>query len=257
MKEHVYDEFVRLEKIHWWFIGRRKYVQNLASRFRPNITKPNVLELGCGTGGNISMLSKFGDFTAIEMNEKAVGMAKKAHPSLDENIRQGYLPDNLPVDGQFDMIFMLDVLEHIEDEHDALIAVKKLVRDDGRLFLTVPAYQWLWSDHDESNQHFRRYSKSQIISVLEQQGFKVEYCSYFNTLLLPLAIIDRVKSKVTSYISREYSDTRGGPRKTIEAPNGLINKLLSATFGLESSWAGKLSMPFGLSICLVASATEN
>lgn len=251
MEEHVYDEFSKLEKSHWWFVGRRFFLKNVISRHEVRSNAPCVLEVGCGTGGNIELLSQFGDFSAIEMSAKAVKLAQLSNPSHANQISQGSLPDHNLADRSFDKIFLLDVLEHIEDDTAALKALKALLKKNGQLYITVPAYQWLWSDHDIQNQHKRRYTLKRIRALLKSLGFDVAYSSYFNTLLFPLAAIERLSQRLKSVFGNSKSGSAA-----LDVPVKPINQIFQGIFRLEGIWAGRLSIPFGLSIVLVATNVD-
>lgn len=249
MESHVYDQFNQLEGSHWWFSARRAYLKTIIKRLFPDFKTKDKLEfceIGCGTGGNIALLSEFAVVDAIEMNDEAREFVKNKKLGGLRHLDSGHLPDNINLEHKYDAVFALDVIEHVEDDANAIKALDRLIAPDGYLVTTVPAYQWLWSSHDIANHHKRRYTLGQYTKLLKKAGFKIKYKSYFNTLLFPLAVIDRLVSRKPGSADAEIVDA------TIELPSKPINGLFKFIFKLERIWAGRISMPFGLSIIVVA-----
>jgi SAM-dependent methyltransferase len=251
MEPHVYQEFNRLENQHWWFRGRRSYLESLIRKIlghrTVNLAEPTLefCEVGSGTGGNLPMLSKFAIVDAVEMNDEAreIVIAKKI--KRVRSVFSGFLPENMTHSAKYDAVFSLDVIEHIDDDQAALLKLAEYLKEDAWLITTVPAYQWLWSAHDDANHHKRRYTKTKYCDLLKSAGYEVYYASYFNTLLFPLAAISRLIGRLSSNSDQQaYSG--------LSLPIKPINALLQFLFGLESYWAARLSMPFGLSIVVVA-----
>ena len=245
MQQHVYSKFSSLEKTHWWFVARRAFIRKVISYFFQN-KQLEFCEIGCGTGGNLPMLTEFAQVDAVEMNSEArnIIMNKNNNPSL-LSINEGHLPNNINLKKTYDGVFSLDVIEHVEDDLSALQSLKPLIKKDGYLILTVPAYQWLWSEHDVANHHYRRYTKAKFEKLIKTAGYEIEYSSYFNTLLFPLAVLSRLFENLFTSKSK--------PREnTLNMPSAFTNTIFKRIFSLESCWAGKLKMPFGLSIIVVA-----
>lgn len=238
MQQEVYSSFSALENKHWWFTARRKYLNKVISTFFDKKKNYQLCEIGCGTGGNLPMLSGFGTVEAVEMNQQARELVVSKKLNNVTKVHSGYLPDNLPLDKKFDGIFALDVIEHVKDDLSALKVLREHLNDDGFLITTVPAYQWLWSEHDVANHHHRRYTKKQYTKLIESAGYNIRYSSYYNSLLFPLAAVSRLLNH-----SKDSS---------LSMPASFINKTFKFIFGLESLWAAKLVMPFGLSIVVVA-----
>ncbi|RJF99361.1 class I SAM-dependent methyltransferase [Noviherbaspirillum saxi] len=241
MSPEAYLEMAETEERHWWFAARRTILSALLDTL-PLPPNPAILELGCGTGGNLEMLSGLGRVSAMEMDEVARGIAQsKSAGRVD--IRAGSCPANIPFAGQqFDLVCLFDVLEHIDDDRQTLSAIKTLLGPDGRAVITVPAYQWLWSRHDEALHHKRRYTASELKAKALQAGFTVERLSYFNTLLFPLAAALRIKERLT----------RGAPAGTA-VPPAAVNHAFRTVFGAERFLLPRLSLPFGVSVLTVLS----
>lgn len=245
MDQSLFSEMAELESKHWWFVARRAYLYRLIEKYLAIDSQQKLCEIGCGTGGNLKMLSEFGSVDGVEINESAKKIAESLKTKNETNIFQGHLPDAIPLKGFYDGVFSLDVIEHIENDLEAVKALKELANENGRFIFTVPAYQWLWSWHDEVNHHYRRYTKKSFCDLLEQAGLNVRYASYFNTLLFPLAVVKRITEFLVPKRLRNQN-------WDVQMPSSWLNKLLESIFKLECYWAGKLSIPFGLSIVVVA-----
>ena len=246
MKQYVYEELNRLENKHWWFCARRLYLEKIiGDLFLSKQKDLSFCEIGSGTGGNLPLLTKFAQVDSVEMNDIARSLIKeKAVPNV-RNVYPGYLPNNMCHVEEYDAVFSLDVIEHIENDHAALVRIKDYLKQDGLFITTVPAYQWLWSAHDDANHHFRRYTKKAYAESLKSAGYEVIYSSYFNTLLFPLAAISRLSENF-------LRKNKALENVTIKMPGKLSNKLLKNIFSVEKYWAGKFEIPFGLSIIIIA-----
>jgi SAM-dependent methyltransferase len=246
MQQDIYAQMNDLEGEHWWFCARRKYLDKLISLlYKEGPEAHQYCEIGAGTGGNLALLAKFAMIDVVEMNSDARDWIKEKNIDGVQTIHSGHLPDNVTLDKKYDAIFALDVIEHIDDDFNSLKRIKDFLKEDGCLVTTVPAYQWLWSPHDEIHHHKHRYTKTHYCNLLRQAGYEVTYSSYFNTLLFPLAAVNRVVNKVRSTLG--FKEQTGA-----EMPGTMINTLFEKIFNIESLWAGKLSIPFGLSIVVVA-----
>ncbi len=190
MESFVYQDIINHEKKHWWFKARREILEQVLKEL-PLSNNPKILEIGCGTGGNLSMLNNHGSIAAVEMDEFAVDYAKNKF----SNVKRGSLPNNIPFKEKFDLICMFDVLEHIEEDKLSIQTLKKFLKPDGILLITVPAYQWLYGTHDKLLHHKRRYTLNQLESILSE--YTTLKKSYFNTFLFPLVILSRIIDKFT------------------------------------------------------------
>ena len=242
MERIIYDRMAELDELHWWYRARRRVLQSLIARRIALPPDARILEIGCGTGHNVLMLRQFGTVDAVEIDEDARAVAAKR---LGQAIGNAPLPD-LPgiADGAYDLIAILDVLEHVEADREALVSIAKKLKPGGHILITVPAHPWMWSAHDVANHHHRRYTKSSLSKVIGAAGLKLGAMSYFNSILFPLAAAVRVKDRLTG---KEGSDDALPP-----AP---LNRLFEALFGLEAYAVGRVPMPPGVSLAAIVSAT--
>ncbi len=238
MERCVYERMNELESRHWWFTARRSIIASLLKPLLMGKPDPAILEAGCGSGGNLTMLRRFGKVDAFEYDTGA-RCAAEQKSGLD--IRFGALPGNVPFsDKSYDLIGLFDVPEHVKDDEASLTALARRLGESGKILVTVPAFPFMWSKHDERHHHFRRYTRKSLAKAASKAGLKVSYSSYFNTFLFPLAVVARAIKKVT-----------GSDVPDDQLPPAWANALLSRVFQFERHFLGRVRMPFGLSLAAV------
>ena len=238
MERKVYEQMALLDSKHWWFTARRRILQALIERVVKPPKEARILELGSGTGHNLAMLSRFGPVEASELDPVARQLASVR---LGRPVLEAALPDlsMFPADA-YDLIALLDVLEHVPDDKASLAAIFGRLKPGGALLLTVPANPWMWSAHDVAHHHHRRYRKREIEALARGAGYEIELLSPFNSLLFPPIAVAR-------FIGR----LRGDESSDDAMPGDLVNQALDTIFGLESSLIGRVPMPFGVSLAAV------
>ncbi|MFZ4791974.1 MAG: class I SAM-dependent methyltransferase [Candidatus Competibacteraceae bacterium] len=240
MDPRIYREMAQYQEQHWWFHARREILSEILESLKLS-DDADILEIGCGTGSNLRMLDKFGKVKGIEMDDFARDFAFK---ESGFPIDCGWLPYNIPVhDHQFDLVCLFDVLEHVEQDQSGLSEIRKILRPNrGKVLITVPAYPWLYSEHDRIHHHFRRYTVDTLKKVAHQSGFKVLRCGYFNSLLFPLLALIRIITKLFKSSTDEQ-----------KLPNNIINKILYSIFIQEKKFIRYCFFPFGASLVAVLS----
>jgi SAM-dependent methyltransferase len=241
MERSVYRQMADLDDRHWWYRARREILADLIRREASPRPKARILEIGCGTGHNLAMLAGFGRVDALELDEEARTLAEKR---LGRKAMSAPLPDLAGVkDRHYDLIGAFDVIEHIDDDAAALASIAAKLKKGGRFVMTVPAHPCLWSAHDVVNHHKWRYSKRGLRRLIVGSPLRIEKIGYFNSLLFPLALAERLASKL-----------RGKEEADLKLPPAPLNWALEKAFAAERHLVGRLPLPPGLSLFAVASA---
>ena len=239
MDRVVYDRMAAHDSTHWWYRARRDILADYLTQFGELPERARILEIGCGTGHNLPMLAQFGSVEAIEIDPAAREIASAR---LGKAVGAAPLPVLPGVErGAYDLVAVLDVVEHIEDDVAALKAMRERLAPGGKILITVPAHPWMWSAHDVVNHHHRRYTKSMLRETIAAAGLKPVKLGYFNSLLFPLAAGARLLGKWTG---REDSDD--------SPPPPMINALFERIFRLERHMVGRVPMMPGVSLVTLA-----
>ncbi len=240
MDQALLLRFAELEEVHWWFVARRLLVMETVRRWAPE-TPACIVEVGCGTGGTLRALAvayPWATVFGIDPSEQALAVAR----DRSCEVAIGTFEDLPLASGSADMLLGLDVLEHVRDEDSALAEARRALRPDGRLVLTVPALPRLWSAHDEINEHYRRYRRIELAQRLLHTGFHLERLTYFNTLLLPLGVIERAALRRLGV----------GASIGLGMPLRPLNIALRTIFELEVPLLRKSDLPLGMSLLAIA-----
>ena len=171
MERVVYQQMAELDDRHWWYRARRRILAELIRREVRLPADARILEIGCGTGHNLQMLSGFGHVDGLELDDEAAALSEKR---LGRSILRSPLPQLADVADDYDLIGAFDVIEHIEDDHAALAAIATKLKRGGKFMMTVPAHPWMWTAHDVANHHKRRYSKKALRSLVEGSPMRLD-----------------------------------------------------------------------------------
>ena len=234
MDEALWNAIARVERRHWWFAGRREVVARvLERRLAPGAS---VLDVGCGTGFILERLLRSFDALGVEPD---ASVRARASADATKRILPGSSDDLAALGGRrFDAVLLLDVIEHVDDDSATLRNAAAALAPGGELLVTVPAHPWLWSRHDELNQHRRRYTRAMLRRAFAAAGLEPLHISHFNTRLFPLALVHRLGRR---------RDTSAALR----VPPGPLNRAFRAVFGGESAGVMR-GYPFGLSLMALA-----
>jgi SAM-dependent methyltransferase len=237
MERAAYDRMRSLETTHWWFLGRRHVLAKLLAGLGLP-PRARILEAGCGVGGNIEMLAGFGRVDAFEPDGPS---RQYVSDRTGLTPAEGFLPDQVPYKpASFDAVCAFDVVEHVEDDRGSVAAMADLVAPGGYLVLTVPAYQWMWSAHDEVHHHKRRYTKAEILKIVRAAGVEPVKASYFNAILFPLAAAVRLAKRAARIDSADD-----------KLPAAPLNTVFRKIFSAEAAWLTRHDLPFGLSVIVI------
>lgn len=239
MERHIYDRMRELQQAHWWFTARREILGSEIARL-PLPSRARILEVGCGPGGNLELLKRFGEVRAIEPDADSRVYAAEHSGVLVEG---GLLPDGLPdLGGAFDLVCAFDVVEHVDDDGGAVRALAAQLKPGGFLVTTVPAYAWLWSAHDAQHHHKRRYARAAYRRLFEAAGLTVRRATHFNSVLFPPIAAIR--------LARGAAGLVGGDDEKMPPP--ALNTVLRRLFAAEAAILKATDLPFGVSILLIA-----
>ena len=238
MEEKYEKRYHELEDSHWWFVGRRKMIASIVKKF-PQTSQ--ILDIGCSGGSLINLLNEKGyhHVSGIDISKKAIQLCKK-RGIKDVRLMSG---DKLKFKKKFDIIIASDVLEHIKDDKKAVESMRQTLKKRGKVICFVPAFMSLWSHHDESNKHYRRYTKKTLSDLFMNNGFNILRRSYWNfSLFIPIFIGKRLISKKRG-IKKESN---------LYLHSKIINKFMINLLKIENIFLSKFNFPFGVSTFVIA-----
>ena len=243
MNEKLLEYFNDIEKHHWWWEGRRE----ILSQELPRKSNLKVLDIGCGTGETMSFVKSIRrgvDVVGVDNSQVAVNFAiKRGHQVVKVDALK------LPFQNEtFDVILILDVIEHIKDDEAFLIEAKRVLKKGGKIIITAPALQFIWSKHDTGQGHQRRYTRHMIRGLAKTSRLSISRLSYFNFFLSPAIIAIRLLSRL-SLFSRfgEYDSDLNYK----VAKRNYINSILRYIFVTEIKIMKYINYPIGISVCAI------
>lgn len=243
MDRDYFHKYYHLERTHWWFLVRAGIITDTI-RSRIIINEPlNILNIGSATGRTSEILQEFGNVVSVEYDQESAEFSKTilTTPVINGSINDLPFPNE-----KFDLVCAFDVIEHVKNDENAIVEMYRVCKPAGSLFLTVPAFQSLWSTHDEINHHYRRYMKNQLLKLFTKSMGGVTKVTYFNSILfIPIFILRKVQ---VFFLSKGTVDGKSD-FESIQSP--IINKIFYFMFSLERSMIKKMSIPFGVSILLL------
>ena len=240
METGAIEEMFRLEDHHWWFVGKRLLLDALLAADGPP-PGGRILDVGCGTGAVLAGLGRHGRPVGIDRSADSLAFCRRRGLVALARADASRLPFR---PATFDTVLLLDSLEHVEDELALLAEVRRLLTPAGRLLVSVPAFAFLWSAHDEVLHHLRRYTAPGLRAVLERSGLAVRRLTYTNIFAFPPALAVRGLLPLLGVRRREGTDFRTHARST--------NALLLAAYRVEAALLRRLRLPVGLSVAAVA-----
>ncbi|MDQ1639852.1 MAG: hypothetical protein QOF62_3191 [Pyrinomonadaceae bacterium] len=249
MQQHTYSIMHRVEETHWWFVGRRRIIESFLKRVCAELKSTsrkgslNILDVGCGTGANLEMLSQFGQAEGVDVSAEALEFCRERGL---QQVKQG-AAEALPYENDsFDLVTGLDVVEHLDDDVAGLKEMRRVLRAGGRAVLFVPAFMFLWGVQDDISNHRRRYTMDNLKEAVRKAGFEIERASYVNLSFFAPIFFGRLLMRVTGLRPASENNI------TIGALNGVMGKM----FGAERFLLRHLNFPFGVSIICVARRLE-
>ena len=245
MMQHTYPILFELEESHWWHIGRRRIIADFVRDICAQVTDrtPRILDVGCGTGANVQMLSQFGDAEGVDISPDALAFC---HARGLAKVKLGAAEELPYEDGSFDLVTALDVVEHLDDDVAGLREMRRVLRPGGRVLLFVPTFMWLWGVQDDISHHRRRYRLPELRRAVIEGGFEVERTTYANITFLWPTFLGRLFMRVT------------GIRPESESHINIValNPLFARILGSEARFLRFMNFPIGVSGLCVARKIE-
>lgn len=239
MEKSEYARLAEFEQSYWWHQGRLEIIRTYMRSASRGKASPAILNVGCGTGGTIGMLEKFGKVDNVDTSDDAIAFTRNLGYASITKVDDISLPFE---DKAYDIVGAFDVLEHIEDHRGALYEWRRVLKDDGAIVITVPAYQWLWSGHDVTMHHWRRYTMKSLVALAAETGLQPERKSYAISFSLPLVAGFRLASK---FLDRADSEASFAPVPLA------INKIFTALLKAEARLHDTVSLPAGSSLITI------
>jgi SAM-dependent methyltransferase len=242
MQQHTYAIMDEVEGSHWWFVGRRaileSFLRQIHSLLITNHSSLRILDVGCGTGANLEMLSQFGEAEGVDVSDDALEFCRQKGLKAQKG-----LAETLPFEDEtFDLTTALDVVEHLDEDIAGLREMHRVTKKGGYSLIFVPAYMFLWGVQDDVSNHRIRYTKRQIVERLKAAGYSIERATYANWTFFAPILAGRTLMRITGLKPESENNVN------ISALNGVLGKL----FGAERFWLKHLDFPFGVSIVVVA-----
>ncbi len=241
MQTESIKEYERLERYYWWFVGRRQVIRSVLRKYFSG-RRLDILDWGCGPGGNFKFLEEYGQVLGVDASDEAL---RACRDKGIKNVTKAASLGEFKLDKKFDLITNFDVLEHIEEDVNFLFGLHEFLNPSGHVLVTVPAYQFLWTGLDEVLGHKRRYTEPELARKFRQAGYEVVKSSYFIFFLSPAFILFRMIEKIRKNNATSLSES------VLELPR-VVNQIFIGFLTLEAFMIKLVRLPFGTSIILLA-----
>ena len=245
MEEQDYRTTYELEDHNWWFVGMRRISLAMLGRPAPVASGAPILDVGCGTGIMLEHLAPLGEATGLDFSSTALSFCRQRGAERLVQARGEQLPF---ADASFGAVTAFGVVEHIDADRAAMAEWARVLQPGGSLVLLTSAYQWMWSGHDVSNHHTRRYLTKEVKALLRDAGLEPTKVSYVNSILFPPILVVRLLERL-----RRRGREPEPHKDTGEVP-APANRVLLWLIGIEQRIIDRAKLPFGVSI--VASAVK-
>lgn len=248
-EEDLFETLCDMQERHFWYQGRHKFLLASVNRYLPKTEQVfSAIDLGGGVGGWISYLNKhrpvkFSPLALADSSIKALTLATSVLPPTAKRYQVDLM--SLYMNEQWDVAFLLDVIEHVPDDLQVLQQAYDALKQGGYLFVTAPAFQYFWSYNDDAAKHLRRYQGSDFVRLAKQSGFTLSDSRYFMFLLSPLYLLSRMNFNSSAMTLAQQKELMIKQHKVPAVP---INKILSTIFSLESPLGHWIKFPWGTSI---------
>jgi SAM-dependent methyltransferase len=244
-----YQRMYELEDRHWWFQSRLLMIEGLMRRHvAPALDgrRPRLLDLGCGTGMFLSRRAGDAQAFGLDFSRQALGFC---HARGLDRVAQGDAARLPFADGSFDVVTAFDLIEHVREDGALIAEILRVLRPGGMLLATVPAHPILWSGHDVSLHHHRRYRRRQFEALFDPARWETIRMTAGFTLIFPPALLIRLSRRLTAARRPPSSDTRPAPE--------WLNRLLIGLHRIEAGWMERHDLPIGISLMTIRRKRED
>jgi SAM-dependent methyltransferase len=253
MDRLAHEQLERLEAHHWWLRGRREVLASVLDRSLAGTKPAHALDLGTGAGGFLACLAaRCGDVLPADHDAESLAFVRGR--ALPDNVlppralRAGALPFD---EGAFDLVSLLDVIEHVDDDVGALAGARRVLAPGGRALLSVPAHPWLYAENDRVSGHLRRYTRAGLAAAVRSAGLELERLTFFNAWLFPpIAAAVLALKAFEALRSRPAAD--GGHTNLSWLPPAPVNEALHRVFASEARWLARRDLALGHSLAAIA-----
>jgi len=242
MEIESYRTLYEIEKDHWWFAARRKILDVLVKQVVSGYKDvPNILDIGCSIGITTELLKRYGWTCGVDLYGEALRFCRMQDASRFVQADACNLPF---LAESCEVIVALDLLEHLQEDKRAIREFGRVLKRNGFLIISVPAYKMLWGRLDDLARHYRRYRLKELREKINKEGFKIKKISYISCFLFPAISISRLTERLFRNSSQSKSD--------LKMPGRVINSMLKKIFSYEANFIDKIAFPFGSSVVCVA-----
>lgn len=242
MEKEYALKYRQLYQHHWWWRTRESIIWNCIRQYAGNRTDLQILDVGCGDGLFFDALGEFGQVRGVEIDDRIVD---PRGPHF-ERIFVGPFDSSYRVEQPLSVVLMLDVLEHLPNPEECLAHAIRLLADDGIVIITVPAFLWLWTRHDDINMHCTRYQKRSFAPLAAAAGMRLDRWEYFFHWLVAAKLAVRLKERLIP-----------GDPKPAALPPAPLNQLLKTVCDVERALCGWMKLPLGTSLLAVGGRQTN
>jgi ubiquinone/menaquinone biosynthesis C-methylase UbiE len=249
MNPEYYKEYYHLERENWWFLARKEIIRSQLKKLQKDNNPLQILNVGAALGASTIMLQEFGKVTSLEYDKSCCDYARN---NLNLDFINGSITELPFPSNEFDLVCAFDVVEHVQEDQKAVNELHRVCKKGGFVFTTVPAFEFLWSEHDEVNQHVRRYTMKTYMALFNSQNSKVCFKSYFNFFLFPFVAVVRI----TSSFFRPPKTIKNVKSDFKKIKSKFISNVLLKIFKSESVFLNRhIRLPVGVSLMVIAKKT--
>jgi len=247
MKAEYYKEYYHLERKNWWFLARKQLLRQQIQLVFEGKKDIRILNVGAALGASTLMLQEFGTVTSLEYDKSCCDFVRD---ELGMDFINGSITELPFADASFDLVCAFDVVEHVQDDLLAIAELHRVCKPGGYVFTTVPAFKTLWSEHDEINEHFRRYTMRRYLALFAPQKSAILFRSYFNFWLFPPILLVRI---ISNLFRKKDAPPKSDFGKAGTSGSGAVSSLLFRIFKSESLFLKRrISLPVGVSLMVLA-----